>query len=156
MARPKIWNVHSLRAFSVHPYGCWGMWSEQLDKDKYKCYADHFTAENFDASEWAELAKEAGMKYMVLTTKHHDGFSLWYSKSCLENFNSVNYGAKKDFVKEYTDACRNAGLMVGLYYSPLDWRFSGFSCQSFLRQVPMHSENKRLISLMNLQHSMAK
>ena len=112
--------------FSVHPYGCWGMWSKQIDKETYKLYANDFTAEKFDATEWAKLAKDAGMKYMVLTTKHHDGFSLWDSKCCLDDFTSMNYGAKKDFVREYTDACRDAGLMVGLYYSPLDWRFPGY------------------------------
>lgn len=112
--------------FSVHGDGCWGMWLNQTDKDEYAKLADKFTAENFDADTWTKLAQDAGMKYMVLTAKHHDGFSLWDSKCCLDAFTSVNSVAKRDFVKEYTDSCRKAGLMTGLYYSPLDWRFPGF------------------------------
>ncbi|MBE7036614.1 MAG: glycoside hydrolase family 29 [Ruminococcaceae bacterium] len=115
------WGLYSLQGD-----GAWSMWVNQTDKDQYKKLADQFTAENFHADDWATLAKEAGMNYMVLTAKHHEGFSLWDSKSCLDDFTSVHSAAKRDIVKEYTDACRKAGLMVGLYYSPLDWRFPGF------------------------------
>ena len=112
--------------FTLHRYGCWGMWNRQIDMDQYKLLANDFTAEKFDPDGWAQLAKDAGMKYMVLTAKHHDGFSLWDSKHCLDDLTSMNCPAKRDIVKEYTDACRNAGLMVGVYYSPLDWRFPGY------------------------------
>src|SRR5205814_8363570 len=70
------------------------------------------------------LAKAAGMKYMVLTARHHDGFSLFDDGA--NPFTSVNTAAHRDFVADYVKAVRKAGLGVGLYYSPLDWRFPGF------------------------------
>lgn len=112
--------------YSMLGRGEWALFNEQIDIAEYKKLASDFTAENFDAKAWAELAESAGMKYMVLTAKHHDGFSLWNSAANYENFNSTNFASKRDFVKEYTEACRNKGLKVGLYYSPLDWRFPGY------------------------------
>lgn len=64
------------------------------------------------------------MKYMVLTTRHHDGFCLFESRC--SSFQAMNSAAHKDFVREYVDACREEGLKVGFYYSPLDWRFPGY------------------------------
>lgn len=138
--------------FSVHGKGCWHLWSDQVDKDEYAHLADKFTAENFDADSWAQLAKDAGMNYMVLTAKHHDGFSLWDSKACLDNHTVMNSPAGRDLVKEYTDSCRKAGLMVGLYYSPLDWRFPGFfvpkvykeSADALVKQA--HEQIKELVT----------
>jgi alpha-L-fucosidase len=69
--------------------------------------------------EWAALAKKAGMKYMVMTTRHHEGFSLWNSKA--NPYNSVNYGPKRDIVKEFVEACREQDLRIGLYTSLMDW-----------------------------------
>ena len=112
--------------YSMLSRGEWALFNEQIDIAEYKKLASDFTAENFDANFWAELAESAGMKYMVLTAKHHDGISLWDSATNYEKFNSTNYASKRDFVKEYTEACRNKGLKVGLYYSPLDWRFPGY------------------------------
>ncbi len=102
------------------------MFIEQQDIDEYKKLANDFTAEKFNGDKWAKIAKDAGMQYMVLTAKHHDGFSLWDSKSCFEDHTVMNSACKRDLIREYTDACRKNGLMVGIYYSPLDWRFPGF------------------------------
>lgn len=134
--------------YSMLGRGEWVMYNEQIDVDEYKKLAGKFTAENFCAENWASLAKDAGMKYMVLTTRHHDGFALWDSPSSYDNFTSINSAAKKDFVKEYTDACRNAGLKVGLYYSPLDWRFPGFFMPG------MYKSNAKL--LRNQAHAQIK
>ena len=106
--------------------GEWVMYNEAIDKDEYRELMKSFTAERFDAEKWAETAKAAGMKYMVLTTRHHDGFSLWDSPSSSEQFTSMHSAARRDFIKDFVGACRNAGLKVGLYYSPLDWRFPGY------------------------------
>lgn len=106
--------------------GEWVMFNEPIDKDEYRKLMDSFTAEKFDAREWARVAKKAGMRYMVMTTRHHDGFSLWDSKASYEQFTSMNSAAHRDFVREFADACRAEGLMVGFYYSPMDWRFPGF------------------------------
>ena len=119
--------------YSVQGRGEWAMFIEQQDIDEYKKLANEFTAEKFNGEEWAKIAKNAGMQYMVLTTKHHDGFSLWDSKSCKDDHTVMNSACKRDLIKEYTDACRNNGLMVGLYYSPLDWRFPGFFAPKLYR-----------------------
>ncbi|MBO7214374.1 MAG: alpha-L-fucosidase [Clostridia bacterium] len=112
--------------FSQPGIGCWSMYCGAMDIDEYAKRANDFNPVKFNAKEWADIAKSAGMKYMVLTAKHHDGFSLWDSKYCLNDHTSMNCPAKKDFVKDFTDACHEAGLLTGLYYSPLDWRFPGF------------------------------
>lgn len=112
--------------YSIMGRGEWAMWTEAIDKDEYRKLMYEFTAEKFDARAWAQAAKAAGMKYMVLTTRHHDGFSLWDSKASYGEFDAMHSAAHRDFVREYVEACREAGLKVGLYYSPLDWRFEGF------------------------------
>lgn len=66
------------------------------------------------------------MQYSVMVTRHHDGFALWDSPGSYGQFDSMHAAAKRDFVKDYSDAFRNAGLRVGLYYSPMDWRFPGY------------------------------
>ena len=104
--------------------GEWVLFNERLDVKEYEKLADDFKAEKFDARAWAKAAKDAGMKYMVLTTRHHDGFCLFDSKT--SDFKATNSAAEKDFVREYVEACREAGLKVGFYYSPLDWRFPGY------------------------------
>lgn len=101
-------------------------WAFRLDCYSVKEYAklaEQFVPERFDADKWASVAAEAGMKYMVLTTRHHDGFCLYDSK--VSDFTSVKSAAKRDFVAEYVNACRKAGLKVGLYYSLMDWRYRG-------------------------------
>lgn len=112
--------------YSMIGKGEWAMFNQRIDVDEYAELAKQFDASKFDANKWAAVAEEAGMKYMVMVSKHHDGFSLWDSQASKDKFNSINSAAKKDFVKEYATAARNRGLKVGLYYSPLDWRFPGF------------------------------
>ncbi len=110
--------------YALHGRGEWAMFNERIDIDEYAKLADQFKPHAFDAEAWAQAAKNAGMKYMVLTTRHHDGFCLFDSK--VSDFTSTKTAAGRDFVAEYVAACRKAGLRVGLYYSPLDWRFPGF------------------------------
>ncbi len=113
--------------YSVNGVGCWHMFSDQVDKDEYRArYMPKFTCENYDPNEWAEVAKKAGMKYAVLTARHHDGFCLFDSKYSYEDYTSMNAPCKRDLIKEYCDAYRAKGLAVGLYYSPTDWRFPGY------------------------------
>jgi alpha-L-fucosidase len=112
--------------YSIPGRGEWAQWNEQIPVEEYAKLADEFKPTKFNADEWAATAKAAGMKYMVLTARHHDGFSLWDSAASYRGFTSMQSAAHRDFVAEYTKACRAAGLKVGLYYSPLDWRFPGF------------------------------
>jgi alpha-L-fucosidase len=112
--------------YAIPGRGEWVMHNEKIPQDEYAKLADEFNPQRFDADLWARIAKDAGMKYMVLTARHHDGFSLWDSPSSYKNFTSVKTAAKRDFVSEYVKACRNADLKVGIYYSLLDWRFPGY------------------------------
>jgi len=100
-------------------HGEWTQVRENIPVDEYACLADQFFPKPDAAYQWAALAKEAGMKYMVLTTRHHEGFSLW--NSTVNPFNTVNHGAKPDIVQEYVDACRHFDLKVGFYFSLMDW-----------------------------------
>ncbi len=93
--------------------------------DRYKRLAGTFNPVKFDAKAIAQLAKDAGMKYIVITSKHHDGFAMYHSKSC--DFNIVDATPwKKDPMKDLAAACREAGLGFGFYYSHnQDWTFPG-------------------------------
>jgi len=106
------WGIYSLPA-----RGEWVMLTERIPGDEYVQLARRFNPKRFDAQEWVSIAKEAGMKYMVLTTRHHDGFCLFDSK--VSDFTSVKTAAGAEYVK----ACRRAKLKVGLYYSLGDWKF---------------------------------
>jgi len=104
--------------------GEWVMDEERIAPEQYARLADEFNPTRFDADEWAQLAEAAGMKYMVLTTRHHDGFCLFDSH--VSDFTSVKTKANRDFVAEYVEACRKRGMRIGFYYSLLDWRFPGY------------------------------
>ena len=112
--------------YAIPATGEWTMFNQKIPAEEYAKLADQFDPKHFSATEWAKVAKEAGMKYMVMVARHHDGFALWNSPSSYRHFDSWETTAHRDFIKEYTDACRKAGLYVGIYYSPLDWRFPGY------------------------------
>lgn len=118
--------------YSIPGRGEWVQWAEQIPVDQYAKLADQFHPDHFDADAWAALAKEGGMKYMVLTARHHDGFALFDDPG--SSFTAMKSAAHRDFVADYVKAVRKAGLGVGLYYSPLDWRFPGFFFPGIYRQ----------------------
>jgi alpha-L-fucosidase len=80
-----------------------------------------FNPKKYDPDEWMEIAKIAGVKYMVLTTKHHNGFCMWDTKTT--DFNIMNSKYGQDIVKQYVEACRRNGIKVGFYFSPEDFIF---------------------------------
>ena len=105
----------------------WLQVCENIPPAEYEKLAETFSPKEGCCREWAKLAKAAGMKYMVLTTRHHEGFSLWDSK--VNPFNSVNYGPHRDIVREFVDACREYGLKIGFYSSLMDWHHpDGAAC----------------------------
>ncbi len=110
--------------YSLLERGEWTMYSERIRPADYAPLADQFNPRPGAAAEWCEIAKRAGAKYIVLTTRHHEGFSLFDSR--YSDFTSAKHGCKRDIVREYVDAARAAGLKVGLYYSLLDWRYPGY------------------------------
>lgn len=97
----------------------WVMACENVPPQEYEKLADTFSPKEGCCREWAKLAKEAGCKYMVLTTRHHEGFSLWDSK--VNPYNSVNYGPHRDIVKEFVEACREFDLKIGFYSTCMEW-----------------------------------
>ena len=98
---------------------------ELISEDKYQKYFDNFNPDLFDAREWAKSAKAAGMKYAVLTAKHHEGFCLFDSEHTDYKITNTPFG--RDLVKEYVEAFRAEGLHVGLYYSLIDWHHPDFT-----------------------------
>lgn len=111
------------------PYSAYGrgeqvLFREHLDQQAYEDAACRWNPQEFDATAWAETAVRAGMKYAVLTTRHHDGYCLWDSK--VTDYTSAAQAPKRDFVREYVEAFRAAGLRVGLYYSLADWRIPAY------------------------------
>ena len=110
--------------YSIPGRGEWVQWNEQIPVDEYAKLAGQFQPDKFDPNAWATTARDAGMKYVVLTSRHHDGFALFDDPS--SNLTAVKSAAHRDFVADYVTAVRKAGLRVGLYYSPLDWRYPGF------------------------------
>lgn len=105
--------------YAIPGRGEWVRHFERISNEDYRNYYDEFDPTEFDPREWAAAAKAAGMKYAVLTAKHHDGFCMF--DSALTDYKCTNTKCGRDLVGEYVQAFREAGLGVGLYYSLLDW-----------------------------------
>lgn len=97
---------------------------EKISIEDYQKYFDRFDPDLYQPREWARAAKGAGMKYAVITTKHHEGFCLWDTKQT--DYKAPNTPAKRDLIREYVDAFRAEGLGVGFYYSLIDWHHPEF------------------------------
>ena len=97
----------------------WAMNLEHIPLKQYEKLADSFSPKPRCPREWVRLAKKAGMKYICMTTKHHEGFCLWDTQQT--DYNAVQRSPGRDIVREYVDACREAGLRFGFYYSLMDW-----------------------------------
>jgi len=111
-------------AYSVAARGEWVKSNEKMTTEQYQKYVDAFIPVDFDAKKWAKIAKQAGMKYVVLTAKHHDGFCLFDSK--LTDYKLSKQFNGRDLVREFLDAFRAEGLKVGLYYSIIDWHHKDY------------------------------
>lgn len=109
--------------YSVPARGEWVMSNERMSVQEYERYLPDFTAVDYDPKEWARLAKNAGMKYAVLTAKHHDGFCLF--DTAYTDYNSMK-SIGRDLVREFLEAFRTEGIRVGLYFSLLDWHHKDF------------------------------
>ena len=125
------WFVHDRFGMFIH----WGLYAlparhewiknlEKITEEKYQKYFEYFDPDMYDPREWARAAKKAGMKYAVLTTKHHEGFCLF--DSAYTDYKATNTKAGRDLVREYVDAFREEGLKVGFYYSLIDWHHPDF------------------------------
>ena len=106
-------------AFSVLGDGEWVMNNKEINKDDYKKLTKVFNPVDFDAAKWVSTAKNAGMKYIVLITRHHDGFSNWDTKQSDWKITNTHY--KQDPLKLLAAECKKQGIKLGFYYSLLDW-----------------------------------
>ena len=111
--------------FSIPGSGEWVMNDRNITVKNYTRLMDFFNPIDFDASAWVKMAKDAGMQYITLITRHHDGFSMWDTH--YSDFNIMHSPYKKDIVKKMADECHRQGVKLFLYYSLLDWRRDDYS-----------------------------
>jgi alpha-L-fucosidase len=120
------WFVHDRFGLFIH----WGLYAlaarhewvknnEEMSDEVYDQYFRHFDPDLYDPELWASAAANAGMKYFVITTKHHEGFCLW--DSALTDYKSTNTPCGKDLLRPMVDAFRSHGLRTGFYHSLIDW-----------------------------------
>jgi alpha-L-fucosidase len=125
------WFTHDRFGMFIH----WGLYAlparhewvksrELINDADYQKYFDHFDPDLYDPREWAAAAKAAGMKYVVLTAKHHEGFCLWDSQ--VTDYKAPNTPYGKDLLQPFVEAFREAGLRIGFYYSLIDWHHPEF------------------------------
>lgn len=108
----------------------WSFFNGYINYQDYMKQLEGFTAANYNANKWAEIFKNSGAKYAVLTSKHHDGVALWDTKT--DHYSTVEHTpSKKDIVTPFVNALRENDLKVGLYYSLIDWSYPDYP--AFLR-----------------------
>ena len=105
--------------YAVLGAGEWVMNQRPIARAQYLNMQNFFDPQAFDAARWVSIARNAGMKYIVITSRHHDGFSNWATKQSEWNIMNTPYG--KDLLKQLADECRKQGIKLGFYYSLLDW-----------------------------------
>ncbi len=143
-ARMRWWTDARFGMF-IH----WGLYSsparhewvkkmERLNNDDYQKYFEVFNPDLYDPHQWAKMAKQAGMKYAVITAKHHEGFCLFESK--FTEYKAPNTPARRDLIKEWVEAFRGEGLKVGFYYSLLDWHHPNYTIDRNHPQSPSTDE----------------
>lgn len=126
------WFTHERFGLFIH----WGTYAaaarhewvknyEKITDDKYRIYYETFDPDLYDPRAWARAAREAGMRYFVITTKHHEGFCLWDSK--YTDYKATNAPCKRDLLTPMVEAFRAEGLRVGFYYSIIDWNHPDFT-----------------------------
>lgn len=125
------WFVHDRFGLFIH----WGIYAlparhewiknrERISDKDYQKYFDHFNPDLYDPRVWAREAKNAGMKYFVVTSKHHDGFCMW--DSALTDYKATNTPCGKDLLKPMVEAFRSEDLKAGFYHSLIDWHHPEF------------------------------
>ncbi len=117
----------------------------EIPVEVYDNLYKQFNPVEFNADEWVRIAKDAGMKYLVFTSKHHDGFSMFDSK--LTGYKITNSPFKRDIVKELADACHKGGLKLGYYYSPVDWYHPDYRTENHARYIKfLHGQLREICS----------
>jgi len=141
------WGLYALPARHE-----WVQSREKISEQDYDKYFKNFNPDQFQPKLWAKKAKAAGMKYAVLTTKHHEGFTLFDSK--FTNYKATNTPAKRDLVKEFVDAFRAEGIRIGFYYSLIDWHHPDFTVDRYHPLRPSDDNDQEYLAL-NKKRNMA-
>lgn len=130
------WGIYAVNGITES----WSFYNKDISYEDYMKQLSGFTASKYDPDAWAALFKEAGAKYAVLTSKHHDGVALWNTK--LGKLNVADSSpAKRDLIGPYVNALRKQDLKVGLYFSHLDWSHPDYSSMRSILEDGNHKEN---------------
>jgi len=144
------WFVNDRFGMFIH----WGLYSmparhewvrnnEQISNEDYDSkYFKRFDPDLYDPVQWAKAAKHAGMKYFVITTKHHEGFCLWDSK--VTDYKATNTPAKRDLLKPMIEAFRAEGIRVGLYHSLIDWHHPQYILDPHIGPYRAHADREKM------------
>ena len=123
------WGLYAIPAWHEQ-----AQWRQRIPRAEYVKLARQWNPAKFDADAWLDLAERAGMKYVCLTTKHHDGFCLWDTK--LTAFNTMQTPYGKDIVRQLSDACHRRGMPLCLYYSIADWNHPNYPNEGRHHELP--------------------
>ncbi len=152
------WWTHDRFGLFIH----WGLYAlparhewvkhrEKTTNEEYQKYFEQFNPDLYNPREWAKMAKAAGMKYAVITTKHHEGFTLFDSK--FTDYKATNTPIGRDLLKEWVDAFRAEGMKIGFYYSLIDWHHPHFTID---RIHPLRQDNDKNYAKLNKDRDMTK
>ncbi len=123
------WGIYSIPGWHEQH-----QWRARVPRSEYVKLAQQWNPKKFNPEEWLDLMEEAGMKYITITTKHHDGFCLWDSKQT--SFNTMNTPYNKDIIGMLSDACHKRKVPLCLYYSIADWNQSNYPNQGRHHELP--------------------
>jgi alpha-L-fucosidase len=143
------WFVHDRFGLFIH----WGLYAlparhewvksrERMSDEQYEVYFRHFDPDLYDPAVWADAAAGAGMKYFVVTTKHHDGFCLW--DSALTDYKATNTPAGRDLLRPMVEAFRARGLRTGFYHSLIDWHHPQYVIDGGNHPLRNHPDRDKL------------
>lgn len=152
------WWTESRLGLFIH----WGLYAmparhewvksrEKMTDSIYDRYMEYFNPDLYDPQQWARIAKEAGFKYVVFTTKHHDGFCMWDTR--YSDYKVTNTPYHKDVLRPFVEAFRKEGLRIGFYYSLIDWHHPDFTID---RNHPLMPQDPIKLEELNQKRDMAK
>ena len=135
------WGIYSLLEYHEQVYA-----HKKLDRDYYESHKELFNPTEYDPEKWVKLAKEAGMKYICFTAKHHDGFCMWDTKYTDYKITNTPYG--KDTLRMLANACKKEGMLLSIYYSCPDWHYEyGYNPHSTHQWMAKNKDNPDTVKL---------
>ena len=129
------WGIYSVGEWHEQEH-----WRRKMSRADYETYMQRFTAEKFSADAFIDVAESAGAEYIVITAKHHDGFCMWDTKTT--DYNIMNTPAKRDVLKELSEACKRRGMKLGFYFSNPDWHAPFANNAKSSHQIPLEPGDK--------------